>query len=138
MTTLYVNSPGPGSTYQRWHRDGGADFYDHKQLLEEPTLGPFDSAIIEDGRSAPRVRAVGMKFGLCDTTVENGAIEICPGSHKMPDYATELSRPKHDYNRLLLDGSFHDVVEQDFGLRPQQPMQQVLKKGDCWIQDPRI
>jgi hypothetical protein len=106
--------------------DGGPDFYDHKTLLEDP---PTED--VPHGRT----RAVGMKFALVDTTIENGAIQIVPGTHKMEDYGFD----RHDYNRLLLDGDFHGVVAQE---QPQvaagTPMHHVLKKGDVWIQDPRI
>ena len=46
-----------------------------------------------------------------------------------------------NYNRLLLDGRFHDVVKQEQPhVAPflQQPMRHTLKKGDVWLQDPRI
>jgi len=48
--------------------DGGPDFYDHKTLLEDPP-----SAEVPHGRT----RALGMKFALCDTTVENGCETPC-------------------------------------------------------------
>lgn len=39
-----------------------------------------------------------------------GWVSLTLGTHKMPDYATELADPKHNYHRLLLDGNFHDTV----------------------------
>ena len=39
-----------------------------------------------------------------------GWVSLTLGTHKMPDYATELANPKHNDHRLLLDGNFHDTV----------------------------
>eukprot|EP01048_Picozoa_sp_COSAG05_P016357 COSAG05_NODE_2094_length_3573_cov_5.050662_4_plen_103_part_00 len=97
----------------------GPDFYDHKTLLEDP---PCEE--VPHGRT----RAIGLKFALVDTTTQNGAIEIIPGTHKMSDYGFD----RHDYNRLLLEGSFHDVVRTE---QPHvvaaPPMHHVLQKGDA-------
>ena len=146
LTTLYVNIPGPGTRYQRWHRDGGADFYDFPAFVERPD--PLTKFISKGSH------AVGLKFATCDTTIEQGAIEIVPGSHRMEDYAelgygsATLPGREHanvgerernaaakgwEYNRMLMEGRFHDQVQCAY-----PAMRLTLKKGDAWIQDPRI
>jgi hypothetical protein len=59
LTTLYVNIPGPGTRYQRWHRDGGADFYDFPAFVERPDpLTKFISKGSQESPHAGRTRWV--------------------------------------------------------------------------------
>jgi ectoine hydroxylase-related dioxygenase (phytanoyl-CoA dioxygenase family) len=70
-----------------------------------------------------------------------------PGSHKLSTNlaygARQPNRPEHehDYNKLLIDGSFSDAMI-SAGLLPDEreytPTRMVLNKGDIWLHDPRI
>ena len=58
LTVFYFNGPAPGSTFQKWHRDSGTDFYDLPAYLERQNGDPF---------------AIGVNIPLVDRTEINGA-----------------------------------------------------------------
>jgi hypothetical protein len=58
LTVFYCNGPSPGSTFQKWHRDSGTDFYDLPAYLERPSGDPY---------------AIGVNIPLVDRTEVNGA-----------------------------------------------------------------
>ena len=85
---MHSNTPYPGSRWQRWHRDGGGQGA-ATHLGRSPGLGPRSNP-----RAGPALRhslrfefcATGIKFPLCDTSEENGAFEVVPGTHHLEDY----------------------------------------------------
>ena len=82
--------------------------------------------------------ATGIKFPLCDTSEENGAFQVVPGTHHLEDYYSPDSSARNDeYNKLLLRDEFHSSVEPPPGDVFQPPRRLNLKKGDIWVQDPR-
>ena len=63
LTVFYCNGPSPGSTYQKWHRDSGTDFYDLPEYLPRANGDPF---------------AIGVNIPMCDRTELNGATDVVP------------------------------------------------------------
>ena len=97
----HSNTPYPGTETQHWHRDTGlARDIPHTPLATVP--------------------AVGVKFPLVDTNVENGSIEVLPCTQHLVDAELE-SR----YDDILCRGDFGHAVRLN------------LKKGSMWIQDIR-
>eukprot|EP01048_Picozoa_sp_COSAG05_P015595 COSAG05_NODE_1895_length_3875_cov_8.440943_4_plen_401_part_00 len=90
ITCMHSNCPFPGARFQRWHRDGGG--------LSEQTQGQLPS-----GRNP----ALGVVIPLCTTSEANGAMELIPGSHVLPDYYSS-DKQQNDVlfnQRLLLRSS---------------------------------
>ena len=97
----HSNNPYPGAETQSWHRD---------------------TALVRDipHTALEAVPAVGVKFPLVDTSVENGSIEVLPCTQYLVDADLE-SR----YDDILCRGDFGHSVRLN------------LKKGSMWIQDVR-
>ena len=78
----------------------------------------------------------------------NCSIEIVPGTHRLEgpvhSYAAEQAHISGDgtgqdiidYNKLLINGRFADVVAQPQHTRP--PERVNMKRGDIWLMDHRI
>ena len=97
------NIPYPETDYQKWHRDG------YHQLFEGVILPTYQ---------------VGVKFPLCDTSEENGSIEVIPGTQyvlgeELPENLDDLVGTGPN------EGRYHST-------------RLNMKKGSLWIQDNRV
>ena len=101
----------------------------------------------EGGPPGGRSVGLGLKFPLCDTSVENASFEVLPGSHLLQDYQQQGSETRgsgRDFDDIYNDQLLADNLSEreaaaaasgdvDFG----PPIRLNLKKGDAYLADPR-
>jgi len=101
VTCYHSNNPYPGTDTQHWHRD--------TQMIKDIPHTALEA-----------VPAIGVKFPLVDTSVENGSIEVLPCTQYIVDADLETR-----YDEVLCKGDFGHTVRLN------------LKKGSMWVQDIR-
>ena len=140
-TCMHSNCPFPGARYQRWHRDGGGEFEQTREQLASSQRNP----------------ALALVIPLCTTRPLNGALEIIPSSHTLPDYyGAEKQQNDALFNERLLvetgahaatattpvsedtEGATSATVRMDARLVSlAQPVRVTVHKGSVWLRDTR-
>ena len=151
---MHSNTPYPGSVFQRWHSEPHAHSLHRRDphlalLATHRTRTPWGAGDGggEGGPPGGRSVGLGLKFPLCDTSVENGSFEVLPGSHLLHDYQQQGSETRGSgrdfddiYNDHLLAGDLSQLEAAaagsgDVAFGP--PIRLNLKRGDAYLADPR-
>ena len=147
QTCMHSNTPYPGSVFQRWHSEPPARPFTLAFLPAHPPGLVAGDGGGEGGPPGGRSVGLGLKFPLCDTSVENASFEVLPGSHLLQDYQQQGSETRGSgrdfddiYNDQLLTGDLSHLEaaaaasgDVDFG----PPIRLNLKRGDAYLADPR-